>query len=115
MLDQPEVSVSRRRSTSPVPLEVASLDVALVAVEGMLDLGRRLPLVAPDHVETGAIECEMEAADAGEELRGSGSATGLTLGRGVVWGHVGSLCDGRVRGQGDDTRSGPRDQVGAAS
>jgi hypothetical protein len=68
-------------------LEVAIGYVSLVAIEGMLRFRRRFPLVAPDHVEAGAIECEMESTDPGEQLRGSRSATGLTHGHGVILGH----------------------------
>ena len=77
-----QAEVGRRRGDAAqlaaVDLEVAGLDVSLIAVERVLGLGRGLPLVAPDHVEPGAIECEMEAADPGEQLRGGRSATGLT-------------------------------------
>ncbi len=76
------------RGARAVCLEVAGRGVALVAVEGVLCLGRRLPLVAPDHVEPGAIEGEMEASDSGEQLRDGRAATGLTTGHWVVCGHV---------------------------
>ena len=78
----PGCSVAARHAT--VLLKVAGLDMALVAVERVLRFGRGLPLVAPDHVETGAIESEMEASDACEKLRGSRAAAGLTTGREVV-------------------------------
>src|SRR4051812_44656534 len=71
-----------------IGLEVAVLDVLLVTREGVLGAGRRFPLIAPDHVEPGAIEGEMEATDTGEQLRGGRAATGLTTGRWVVWGHA---------------------------
>ena len=93
MLDRPRSSCGAIEA-APEALEVARFDVALVVVEGVLGLGRRLPLVAPDHVETGAIECEMEASDAGEQLGGGRSATGLTLGRVVVLGHVEPFAGG---------------------
>ena len=93
VLDETEVGV-RRVEAAAEALEVAVRDVVLVVLEGVLGLGRRLPLVAPDHVEAGAIECEMEASDPGEQLGGSRSATGLTLGRVVVSGHVEPFADG---------------------
>ncbi len=63
-----EVSRGRGMATQLAPegLEVAVLDVTLVAIERVLGLCRRFPLVAPDHVETGAIESEMEASDSRE-------------------------------------------------
>ena len=82
-----QAQVSNRRDVSgpsAVCLEIAVGDVALVALEGVLRLGRRLPLIAPDHVETGAIESEMKASDSREELRGCWSAAGLTTGHGIV-------------------------------
>ena len=80
-------------------MEELGIDVPLIALVRMLRLGRGLPLVAPDHVETGAIECKMETADACEELRGGRAATGLTLGRCVVLGHASALrLDGGVMG-----------------
>ena len=87
MLDEPEV-VMRRVEPTPESLEVARLDVVLVVVEGVLRLGRRLPLVAPDHIETDAIEGEMEASNPREQLGGGGSATARNFGRVVVLGHV---------------------------
>ena len=59
-----------------------------VAVEGVLRLSRGLPLVAPHDVETGAIECEMEAPDPGKQLGDGRSATGLTTGLEVGIGHA---------------------------
>lgn len=59
-----------------------------VAVEGVLRPSGGLPLVAPHDVETGAIECEMEASDPGEQLSDGRSATGLTTGLKVGIGHA---------------------------
>ncbi len=89
VLDQPKVGAlsGLGLEVASVALEVAVADMPFVRIECMLGLGCRLPLVAPDHVETCAVECQMEASDAREQLRGGGSATGLTLGRGVVFGH----------------------------
>ena len=72
---------------SAVGLEVAAANVADEQFERVLRPGGGLPLVAPHDVETGAIECEMEAPDPGEELGGGRSATGLTTGVEVGIGH----------------------------
>ena len=90
---------------SAVGLEVAAANVADVAVERVLRLCRRLPLVAPHDVETGAIECEMEAPDPGEELGGGRSATGLTTGVEVGIGHAESFETAAVVGRAECSRS----------
>jgi hypothetical protein len=97
VFDESEIGMECRlaHGAAAVPLEVAGVDVPLVALEGVLGLRRRFPLIAPDHVETGAIEGEMEASDPSEQLRDGRAATGLTTGRGVVCGHAGPLTVGR--------------------
>jgi hypothetical protein len=69
-------------------LEIAVVHVTDVAIERVLRLGRGLPLVAPHDIEAGAIECEMEAPDPGEQLGDGRSATGLTTGLEVGIGHA---------------------------
>ena len=100
MLDQAEVTrVFSAAHCATMLLKVAGLDMALIAVERVLRLGGGLPLVAPDHVETGTIESEMEASDACEKLRGSRAAAGLTTGRERSYEVMQALPrSGRVRG-----------------
>src|SRR4051794_4543545 len=71
-----------------VTLKVAIVNVPLVTVEGVLRLRRRLPLVAPDDIEAGPVEREVEATDSGKQLGDGGSAAGFGLARVVVVGHV---------------------------
>ena len=114
MLGQTQVGlVGRRcRELATEGLEVAVLDVPLVAVEGVLGLGRRFPLVAPDHVEPGAIEGEMEASDSREQLRDGRAATGLTTGHRVVCGHGNPSCYGAGEARSKCIRIGvPWDQA----
>ena len=56
VLDKPEVRTLSGLGieVSSVALEVAGADMPFVCIEGVLGLSRRLPLIAPDHVETGA-------------------------------------------------------------
>ena len=100
MLDQPEVVVRAHRGRvrsvgSRRPRRAARSSRRRVG------LGRRLPLVAPDHVETGAIEGEMEASDPGEQLRGGGGDRSHPRSRGrirVMWSpsRLGGEGSGRV-------------------
>jgi hypothetical protein len=102
VLDQSEVAGLRigLGKCSPVSLEVTLGHVGLITLECVLDLCRGLPLVAPDDVKPGTVESKMETADACKELGNSGSATGLTLGRGIILGHVVPFATGRVRSLG---------------